>query len=209
MAAGRGGAAACACPRCAAAGELHAGAPNGDGLAELVCSNSFRSDDADGECGGPAASGDAARSARSSCAQGDRASRARGVSALAVDPRRLFGRGSPPALADHPNVTFVRERVDALAGGARDPRDRAADRAGVCAAAVSAAAKPAADALAFFDALAPIVHRDTIDMDVIAWLPVALGQGATAPITSTARWTRSSISPSSPRCWPARRPSIK
>ena len=48
------------------------------------------------------------------------------------------------------------------------------------------------DALAFFDAIAPIVHLESIDMS-IAWIQSRYdkaGPAATAPTTSTARWTR-------------------
>ena len=45
------------------------------------------------------------------------------------------------------------------------------------------------NALAFFDAIAPIVHRDSIDM-AVAWFQSRydkVGPGGPAPTTSTAR----------------------
>ena len=85
---------------------------------------------------------------------------------------------SPPAvtaaLAAHPNVEIVRERVDALPGRPRDHRHRPAHRPRVLPAAIGAATGK--DQLAFFDAIAPIVHGDSIDMDV-AWKAARWGKG--------------------------------
>jgi methylenetetrahydrofolate--tRNA-(uracil-5-)-methyltransferase len=77
----------------------------------------------------------------------------------------------------------VRERVDVLpASRPHHRRHRPADRRGAGASIVKATG---ADRLAFFDAIAPIVHRDSIDMS-ICWMASALGQGE-ARTTSTAR----------------------
>ena len=132
-----------------------------DGLAELVCSNSFRSDDAESNAVGllhaeMRALGSLIMSA------GDR-HRVPAGSALAVD-RDGFSAEVTARLAAHPNIEIVRERVDALPGSgativATGPLT-AATLAG------SIAAATGADALAFFDAIAPIVHGDTIDMDI-------------------------------------------
>jgi len=132
-----------------------------DGLAELVCSNSFRSDDAESNAVGllhaeMRALGSLIMSA------GDR-HRVPAGSALAVD-RDGFSAEVTARLAAHPNIEIVRERVDALpASGATIVATgplTAATLAG------SIAAATGADALAFFDAIAPIVHGDTIDMDI-------------------------------------------
>ena len=103
-------------------------------------------------------------------------------SALAVD-RDGFSAAVTERLAAHPNIEIVRERVDALpAAGltivATGPLTAAA-------LAESIGAATGADALAFFDAIAPIVHRDSIDMD-ICWMAAA-GTRATPRIISTAR----------------------
>jgi len=136
-------------------------APQTDGLAELVCSNSFRSDDAESNAVGllhaeMRALGSLIMSA------GDR-HRVPAGSALAVD-RDGFSAEVTARLAAHPNIEIVRERVDALpASGATIVATgplTAATLAG------SIAAATGADALAFFDAIAPIVHGDTIDMDI-------------------------------------------
>ena len=62
--------------------------------------------------------------------------------------------------------------------------------------------------LAFFDAIAPIVHRDSIDMDV-CWLQSRYDKRSAAeaaPTTSTARSTRTSTRLSWRRCSPPRKP---
>jgi methylenetetrahydrofolate--tRNA-(uracil-5-)-methyltransferase len=134
-----------------------------DGLAELVCSNSFRSDDADNNAVG-LLHAEMRTLGSLIMREGDR-HRVPAGSALAVD-RDGFSAGVTAALEAHPNVGIVRERVDALpASGpvivATGPLT-AAQLAGAIGAATGL------DSLAFFDAIAPIVHRDSIDMDV-AW----------------------------------------
>jgi len=134
-----------------------------DGLAELVCSNSFRSDDAESNAVGLL---HAEMRALGSLimAKADE-HRVPAGSALAVD-RDGFSAGVTQALFDHPLIEIVRERVDALPAG---PAIVATGPLTAAPLAASIAAETGSDALAFFDAIAPIVHRDTIDMD-IAWM---------------------------------------
>jgi methylenetetrahydrofolate--tRNA-(uracil-5-)-methyltransferase len=134
-----------------------------DGLAELVCSNSFRSDDANNNAVGLL---HAEMRALGSLImrEGDR-NRVPAGSALAVD-RDSFSVGVTAALAAHPNVEIVRERVDALP--ASTPAIVATGPLTAAALAGSIGAATGRDSLAFFDAIAPIVHRDSVDMDV-AW----------------------------------------
>ena len=82
-----------------------------DGLAELVCSNSFRSDDADKNAVGLLHQ----EMRRLGSLIMDRAEPAKvpAGSALAVD-RHVFSDGVTRALAEHPNVEIVRERIDTL-----------------------------------------------------------------------------------------------
>ncbi|VXC96977.1 methylenetetrahydrofolate--tRNA-(uracil(54)-C(5))-methyltransferase (FADH(2)-oxidizing) TrmFO [Sphingomonas sp. AX6] len=134
-----------------------------DGLAELVCSNSFRSDDAESNAVGLL---HAEMRALDSIimAQGD-VHKVPAGSALAVD-RDGFSEGVTAQLAAHPNIEIVRERIDALPTEgltivATGPLT-AASLAG------SIAGATGSDHLAFFDAIAPIVHRDSIDFDT-AW----------------------------------------
>jgi methylenetetrahydrofolate--tRNA-(uracil-5-)-methyltransferase len=133
-----------------------------DSLAELVCSNSFRSDDAEANAVGLLHQ-EMRTMGSLIMAQADK-HRVPAGSALAVD-RDGYSAGVTAALADHPNVTLVRERIDALPEG---PAILATGPLTAPALAAAIGGATGAEALAFFDALAPIVHADTIDMD-IAW----------------------------------------
>ena len=143
------------------------------GLAELVCSNSFRSDDAERNAVG-LLHAEMRGLGSLIMREGDR-NRVPAGSALAVD-RDGFSGGVTAALADHPNVTIVRERVDTLpADGMAIIATGPLTAPGL---ADSIGAATGRDALAFFDALAPIVHRDSIDMSV-AWMQSRWDKGET------------------------------
>jgi len=133
-----------------------------DSLAELVCSNSFRSDDADSNAVGVLHA--EMRHLGSLVMRVADDVRVPAGSALAVD-REGFARQVTRAIAGHRNIELVRERVDALP---TTPAIIATGPLTADALASAVRAQTGEDALAFFDALAPIVHRDTIDMDV-AW----------------------------------------
>jgi methylenetetrahydrofolate--tRNA-(uracil-5-)-methyltransferase len=135
-----------------------------DGLAELVCSNSFRSDDASSNAVGLL---HAEMRALGSLimAQAD-IHKVPAGSALAVD-RDGFSAGVTAALEAHPNIEIVRERIDALPMAG--PTIVATGPLTAARLAESIGVETGADALAFFDAIAPIVHRDSIDMD-ICWM---------------------------------------
>jgi methylenetetrahydrofolate--tRNA-(uracil-5-)-methyltransferase len=134
-----------------------------DHLAELVCSNSFRSDDAERNAVGLLHQEMRALGSLI-LAEGDQHQVPAG-SALAVD-RDGFSAGVTAALAAHPNITIVRERVDVLPeAGLTIIATGPLTASGLAASIGQATGK---DSLAFFDAIAPIVHRDSIDMDV-AW----------------------------------------
>ena len=135
-----------------------------DGLAELVCSNSFRSDDAESNAVGLLHA--EMRALGSLIMRAADAHRVPAGSALAVD-RDGFSEAVTAALAAHPNVALVRERVDALP--AAGPTIVATGPLTAARLAQAIGAATGADALAFFDAIAPIVHRDSIDMDV-CWM---------------------------------------
>ncbi|KQN80190.1 tRNA (uracil-5-)-methyltransferase [Sphingomonas sp. Leaf67] len=146
-------------------------AHQGDDLAELVCSNSFRSDDAESNAVGLL---HAEMRALGSLimTKGDEHKVPAG-SALAVD-RDGFSAGVTAALSAHPNITIVRERIDTLPDSgmtiiATGPLT-AAGLAGDIGSATGA------EALAFFDAIAPIVHRDSIDLDQ-AWFQSRWNKG--------------------------------
>ena len=135
------------------------------GLAELVCSNSFRSDDAETNAVGLLHA--EMRLAGSLIMQAGDAHQVPAGGALAVD-RDGFSQAVTAKLESHPLITIVREEMTSLPP---DEWDQAIVATGPLTApdlAAAIAARTGADALAFFDAIAPIVHFDTIDMNV-AW----------------------------------------
>jgi len=135
------------------------------GLAELVCSNSFRSDDAETNAVGLLhAEMRLAGSLVMAC--GD-AHQVPAGGALAVD-RDGFSAAVTARLEAHPLVTIVREEITGLPPAEWDQAILATGPLTAPSLAGAIAAATGADALAFFDAIAPIVHFDTIDMDV-AW----------------------------------------
>jgi len=142
-----------------------------DGLAELVCSNSFRSDDHAHNAVGLLHH--EMRRLDSLVMRAGEAARVPAGSAMAVD-RDLFSAEVQSALEAHPNVEIVREKVDALPGSgltivATGPLTAASLADGIARATGS-------DSLAFFDAIAPIVHHDSIDME-ICWMAARWDKG--------------------------------
>src|ERR1700752_1880578 len=136
-----------------------------EGLAELVCSNSFRSDDAANNAVGLLhAEMRRLRSLILRCAD---ANQVPAGGALAVD-REGFSAAVTKALHDHPLIDIDRAEITGLPP---------ADWGNVIVATGPLTSAPLAEAiralsgesaLAFFDAIAPIVHKDSIDMSV-AW----------------------------------------
>lgn len=145
-------------------------AHHGDSLAELVCSNSFRSDDAESNAVGLLHQEMRALGSLI-LREGDR-HRVPAGSALAMD-RDGFSAGVTAALEAHPNVTIVRERVDTLPD---TPAIVATGPLTAPALSERIAGETGRDALAFFDAIAPIVHRDSIDLDT-AWFQSRWNKG--------------------------------
>jgi methylenetetrahydrofolate--tRNA-(uracil-5-)-methyltransferase len=135
------------------------------GLAELVCSNSFRSDDAEANAVGLLHQEMRALGSLI-MAQGDTHQVPAG-GALAVD-RAGFSAAVTAALEAHPLVTIMREEVAGL-----PPADWSSVIIATGPLTSPALADPVRSLtgereLAFFDAIAPIVYRETIDMEV-AW----------------------------------------
>jgi methylenetetrahydrofolate--tRNA-(uracil-5-)-methyltransferase len=133
-------------------------------LAELVCSNSFRSDERETNAIGLLH--EEMRRLGSLVMRAGDANQVPAGGALAVD-REGFSAAVPAALDAPPLITIAREEI------ARPP----ADWDSVIVATGPLTSPALADAvreltgetaLAFFDAIAPIVHRDSIDMSV-AW----------------------------------------
>jgi len=142
-----------------------------DSLAELVCSNSFRSDDAESNAVGLLHAEMRDLGSIIMC-QGD-IHKVPAGSALAVD-RDGFSAGVTQVLASHPNITIVRERVDTLPSeGLAIVATGPLTAAGLAGAIGDETGK---DALAFFDAIAPIVHFDSINME-LAWFQSRWNKG--------------------------------
>ncbi len=140
-------------------------AHKGEGLAELVCSNSFRSDDAENNAVG-LLHAEMRLAGSLIMASGD-ANQVPAGSALAVD-RDGFSAAVTARLEGHPLVTVVREEVSGLPPADWDQAIIATGPLTAPSLAEAIRAETDADALAFFDAIAPIVHFDSVDLD-IAW----------------------------------------
>ncbi len=134
-----------------------------DGLAELVCSNSFRSDDAERNAVGLLHS--EMRQLDSIIMHCAELAKVPAGSALAVD-RDIFSDHVSKILNEHENIDVVRECVEQLPEAGLTIVATGPLTAQSLAENIGAAT--GSDALAFFDAIAPIVHHDSIDMD-IAW----------------------------------------
>jgi methylenetetrahydrofolate--tRNA-(uracil-5-)-methyltransferase len=136
-----------------------------DGLAELVCSNSFRSDDAMNNAVGLLHE-EMRRAGSLIMRMADRHKLPAG-GALAVD-REGFSQAVTGALANHPRVSLTREEIAALPPPDWGQVIVATGPLTSEALGASIAQATGESHLAFFDAIAPIVHRDSIDFDV-AW----------------------------------------
>ena len=144
-----------------------------DGLAELVCSNSFRSDDMEHNAVGLLHE-EMRRCGSLIMREGKKAAVPAG-GALAVD-RDIFSAGVTKALTDHPLITIERGEVSGLPP---EEWDSVIIATGTLTSALLAEAirnLTGEDSLAFFDAIAPIVHKDSINMDV-AWFQSRYDKG--------------------------------
>jgi methylenetetrahydrofolate--tRNA-(uracil-5-)-methyltransferase len=149
-----------------------------DGLAELVCSNSFRSDDAANNAVGLLHA--EMRRLGSLIMRAADANQVPAGGALAVD-RDGFSAAVTKALNDHPLIEIRRAEVDGLPP--EHWQNVIVATGPLTSAPLAEAIRDLTDesALAFFDAIAPIVHRDSIDMSV-AWFQSRydkLGPGGT------------------------------
>ncbi len=134
------------------------------GLAELVCSNSFRSDDAAANAIGVLHQ--EMRILGSLILQAADAEKVPAGGALAVD-RERFSAVVEAQITAHPLITLVREEVRAIP----DEWQQVIVATGPLTSPGLAEAIRCwggEDDLAFFDAIAPIVHFDSVNMDV-AW----------------------------------------
>ncbi|MBF9033838.1 methylenetetrahydrofolate--tRNA-(uracil(54)-C(5))-methyltransferase (FADH(2)-oxidizing) TrmFO [Rhodobacterales bacterium HKCCE2091] len=141
-------------------------------LAEMVCSNSFRSDDSDENAVGLLHW--EMRAAGSLIMAKADAHKLPAGGALAVD-RDPFAAAVTAAIRAHPRIEVVGEEITALPD---TPAIIATGPLTSGALAEAIAAETGQGALAFFDAIAPIVHADTIDMSV-AWAQSRYDKGET------------------------------
>ena len=144
-----------------------------DRLAELVCSNSFRSDDWENNAVGLLH--EEMRRTGSLILRCADAHRLPAGGALAVD-RDGFSGAVTDAIERHPRIEIRREEVDGF-----PPLDW---RAVIIATgpltspalAEAIRRRTGEESLSFFDAIAPIVHRDSVDMSV-AWMQSRYDKG--------------------------------
>jgi methylenetetrahydrofolate--tRNA-(uracil-5-)-methyltransferase len=148
-------------------------AHQGQGLAELVCSNSFRSDDPQRNAVGLLHA--EMRHCGSLILRAADAHKVPAGGALAVD-RIGFSDAVEAALAAEPLVEIRREEIAGLPPAEWDEVIIATGPLTSPALAEAIAALTGEESLAFFDAIAPIVHRDTIDF-AKAWFQSRYDKG--------------------------------
>jgi len=143
-------------------------AHHSENLAELVCSNSFRSAEPETGIGLLKLEMAELGSLVMDVAKGTEVPAGK---ALAVD-RDLFAREMTRRILEHPRITLVRREIAALAELDGEGHAALIVTAGPLASdALSAdlARIVGRDALAFYDAIAPIVLTDSVDMSVAFW----------------------------------------
>jgi methylenetetrahydrofolate--tRNA-(uracil-5-)-methyltransferase len=139
-----------------------------DSFAELVCSNSLRSDDSDYNAVGLLH--DEMRRCNSLIMAAADKHQVPAGGALAVD-RHGFSAAVTQTLQDHPLITITREEISALPESSKE-MDSVIISTGPLTSqplAESIRAVTGVEALSFFDAIAPIVHFESIDMSK-AWM---------------------------------------
>jgi len=139
--------------------DVKTAAHQSDRLAELVCSNSFKSVELENAHGLLKSELRALGSLLLTCAD---EARVPGGSALAVD-REAFSRAAHAKVTAHPGINVVRGEVTALPS----PGVVATGPLTSPALAEAISARLGASALAFYDAIAPIVSSESLDHDVL------------------------------------------
>ncbi len=129
--------------------------------AELVCSNSFRSDDHERNAVGLLH--EEMRRCDSLILRSADANKVPAGGALAMD-RDLYAKAVTEALEAHPNITFAREEITQLPSAAEGLWIVASGPLTSGALAESILKQTGQEYLAFFDAIAPIVAFDSVDM---------------------------------------------
>ena len=143
-------------------------------LAEMVCSNSFRSDDDARNAVGLLHW--EMRAAGGLIMEMAQAHRLPAGGALAVD-RDLFAQSVTARIAAHPLISVSYEEITELPSDGHWIIATGPLTSGALAQSIRSAT--GADALAFFDAIAPIVYADSVDMSV-AWMQSRYDKGETA-----------------------------
>ncbi|BCW89274.1 Methylenetetrahydrofolate--tRNA-(uracil-5-)-methyltransferase TrmFO [Alphaproteobacteria bacterium SO-S41] len=136
-----------------------------DSLAELVCSNSFRSDDWENNAVGLLHA--EMRRCGSVIMRAADANQVPAGGALAVD-RHGFSAAVQAAIEGHPNIQIQREEVAGLPPEDWDNVVIATGPLTSPALAEAVRGLTGEESLSFFDAIAPIAHRESIDFSV-AW----------------------------------------
>ncbi|MGA7710519.1 MAG: methylenetetrahydrofolate--tRNA-(uracil(54)-C(5))-methyltransferase (FADH(2)-oxidizing) TrmFO [Rhizomicrobium sp.] len=142
-------------------------------LAELVCSNSLRSDDWENNAVGLLH--EEMRRASSLILRAADAHKLPAGGALAVD-RHGFSAAITQALSEHPGIEILREEISDLPSAGWSSTIIATGPLTAPGLAQSIRGLTGEEALSFFDAIAPIVHRDSIDMNV-AWMQSRYDKG--------------------------------
>jgi methylenetetrahydrofolate--tRNA-(uracil-5-)-methyltransferase len=140
-----------------------------DGLAELVCTNSFKSEDTSNAHGLLKAEMRALGSVLLACAD---AARVPAGTALAVD-REEFSRRMTAVMESHPRIRVERVEATGLPAG---PAVMATGPLTSDALAAAIAELLGDEGLAFYNAIAPIVAFESVDMET-AWLASRWGRG--------------------------------
>ncbi len=135
-----------------------------DGLAELVCSNSFRSDDAENNAVGVLHA--EMRLCNSLIMQAADANKVPAGGALAVD-REAFSRHVQSVLEAHPLIAIERAEITRLPPEEWGSAIIATGPLTSPSLSEAIGALTGEDELAFFDAIAPIVHKDSINFDIV------------------------------------------
>ena len=135
-------------------------------LAELVCSNSFRSDNAENNAVGVLH--EEMRRAGSLILRSADAHKVPAGGALAVD-REGFAGAVESALEGHEKIETRREEVGELPDADAGPVLVASGPLTSASLGASILERSGSQALAFFDAIAPVIYKDSIDFD-IAWM---------------------------------------
>ncbi len=148
-------------------------AHQGEGLAELVCSNSLRSDDAVNNAVGLLH--EEMRRAGSLILRAADAVRLPAGGALAVD-RDAFSQTVTAALTAHPRIEIRREEIMGLPPEAWGASIIATGPLTAAPLAAAITQLTGENALSFFDAIAPIVYHESINFE-IAWMQSRYDKG--------------------------------